>query len=385
MSSEAAPDGRPRGGWKKQLLDYGLIFGLSLLLLLAVEGAVRLTAVWSEAPATTRLSRFHDELTSALALYRRHPYLNTAPREGARVEAFGKRAAFNSLGYRSPERPLEKPPGVLRVVCAGGSTTFDILAADDQATWPWLLEQELRAGGLAVEVWNAGFPGWTSLENLISLALRDRELRPDLVVFFQGINDLQPASNLPFDRQYETGHAELSRRALGFELPPLRWHQRSLLLEKARDLLVGPADPWQRMQPPAPPRQAAIPPAAVEVFERNLRSFQALALVHGARLMWVPQAIRLRAGALDNDRSYLANWISGLEPEAAPAELDKLNAVLRRLAAEGPGRLLDPGYADWPDAEWDDPMHFSARGSQRFARYLSAAVAAELGPEAPQE
>ncbi len=377
--SDVLPKGRQRDVVRKRLYDYGLVLGLSLLLLVVAEAALRLgTSFWSDAPAATRISLFHDELAAALELYRLHPYLNTAPREGARVEAFGRRAAFNTLGYRSPERPLEKPPGVFRILCAGGSTTFDILAAGDETSWPWLLEQALRDHGFEVEVWNAGFPGWTSLENLVSLAIRDSELRPDLVVFFQGINDLQPASSQPFDRQYETGHAELSRRALGFELPPLRWHQRSLLLEKVRDQVVGPVDPWERVLSHPVPVQPEIPPAAVEVFERNLRSFQVLGRMHGARLLWVPQEIRLRAGELENDRRYLADWISGLEPEAVSGELEKLNEVMRRLGAEGPGRLLDPGYSEWPDAEWADPMHFSPHGSRRFARFLSAAVAPEL-------
>ncbi len=373
---------------RKKLIELGLIAGLSLILLGVAEAVVRLgTSLSSGAPAATRISRWRGELTSALRLYRRHPYLNTAPREGARVEAFGKQASFNSLGYRSPDRPLAKPPGVLRLLCSGGSTTFDILAATDEDTWPWLLESELRLRGIEIEVWNAGFPGWTSLENLLSLAIRDGDLHPDLILVYQGINDLQPASSQPFDRQYETGHADLARRALGFELPPLRWHQRSLLLERARDLIMAPGNPWERMRPatphPATPHPATplsgISAPAVEVFERNLRSFQALARMHGARLLWVPQALRLRVGAEENDRRYLTDWIPGLEPEAAAGELEKLNDVVRRLAAEGPGRLIDPRYAEWPDAEWHDPMHFSPRGSRRFARFLSDAVASELG------
>ncbi|HET9210102.1 MAG TPA: SGNH/GDSL hydrolase family protein, partial [Thermoanaerobaculia bacterium] len=210
----------------------GLLLGLlvAALLLISGEALLRVTlrlrdGVWPQ----TRAAVFYGEMRRLRSVYRRHAYLNTGPHEGGKVAVFGKRATLNRLGYRSPERPRVKPPGVRRVLLAGGSTTFDVLAPDDAATWPRLLEARLQAGGGKVEVWNAGFPGWTSQENVIALAIRDLDLAPDLAVLYQGINDLQPAAHQPFDPQYEHGHAELARRALGLELPPPSWLARSLL------------------------------------------------------------------------------------------------------------------------------------------------------------
>jgi len=307
---------------RKLLTGLLLAAVLAALALAALEGGLRLagrlaSGAWPE----TREMRFRAELSRALALYRRHPYLNTAPREGARVEAFGKRVTLSSLGYRSPERPRAKPPGVVRVLCAGGSTTFDLLAADDAATWPARLERELRARGLAAEVWNAGFPGWTSLENLISFEIRDGDLAPDLVVLFQGVNDLQPAAHRPFDPTYERGHAELAVRALGFELGPPSWLDRSLLVERLRGVAGRREDdPWRRLgPPPGGARARHIDAAAPAAFERNVRALAAAVLARvgpGARLVVVTQAVRLRREHLAADRSYLGQWVPGLEPDA---------------------------------------------------------------------
>ncbi len=366
---------------RKLLIDGLLVSTLALFLLLAGEATVRVVkraqgGGWE----ATRASRFYGEITTALGLYRKHPYLNVAPREGARVEAFGRQASFNSLGYRSPVRPRTKPEGVIRVLCVGGSTTFDILAANDQASWPWLLERILVEGGHPVEVWNAGFPGWTSQENLISLAIRDRDLQPDWIVVFQGINDLQPASHVPFDRQYENGHADIAHRTLGFDLEPLAWHQRSLLLEFLRDALGDQTNPWDRVRPASPnqPIQSVVPPAAVAVFERNLRSIIALGRQHEARILIVPQSIRLRVEYLADDRSLLAQWIPGLAPEVAVAELEKLNLAGESLAVPGWVLHVAPPYQAWDDADWDDAMHFSADGSRRLARLLAEALAPRL-------
>ncbi len=383
MSSPEGPPGkrRTRGStvtrpYRKRLTDAVLVTALALGLLIGLEAMVRVGKRSQDGSwPTTRGSRFYGEITTALGLYRRHPYLNIAPREGAHVKAFGRQASFNTLGYRSPERPLAKPSGVVRILCIGGSTTFDILAPNDEATWPWLVEQMLVDSGRAVEVWNAGFPGWTSQENLISLAIRDRDLRPDWIVVFQGINDLQPASHTPFDGQYEHGHADIAHRTLGFELEPLAWHQRSLLLELLRGLLGDTPNPWDKVRPgdPAQTVQSAIPRAAVAVFERNLRSIIALGRDHEARIVLVPQTIRLRRRYLAEDQSLLKQWIPGLAPEVAVSELEKLNQVGLRLAAES-GLHLQPNFVDWPDTAWDDAMHFSPEGSRRFAELLASVL-----------
>jgi lysophospholipase L1-like esterase len=361
-----------------RLRDAALVSLIALMLAGFLEGSLRLgmrllTGRW---PIPAAVS-FHDEISRALGLYRRHPFLNTAPREGASAEAFGKEASFNSLGYRSPERPLAKPPSVRRVLCAGGSTTFDILADDDAGTWPRRLEAKLRAIGPDIEVWNAGFPGWTSLENLISLEIRDIDLDPDVVVLFQGINDLQPASHRPFDRQYERGHAEQSVTALGFELDPPRWYERSILVERVRKAIIGLPSPYDKLDTPADRDGliTVIPPVSVTTFERNLRSFVAVARADGAIVVLVTQPLRVRPASRERDLAYLAGWVRGLDPESASGELERLNDVLRDLASEEGVRLADAASdIPWTDGDFVDPMHFSARGSERLAGFLAEIV-----------
>ncbi len=354
-----------------------ILISTVVLGILAEVGTRLLIRLGSNAWPVTRAVKFDTELRGLLELYRRHPYLNTSPREGERAAAFGKQASFNSLGYRSPERGVEKPPGTTRILCAGGSTTFDILSASDSTTWPWMMEEILRERGLEAEVFNAGFPGWTSLENLISLSIRDLDLEPDIVVLYQGINDLQPASHQPFDSQYEHGHADESVRALGFDLQPLRWYERSLLVEKARELVVGKRDPWQRLQSTSPPDEAMteLPAEALETFERNIRSFVAVAVAGGSEVVLVTQPMRIRSEHVDADEAYLAQWILGLDPVVAPAELERFNSVLRDLSMTGTAWLADvAGEVVWEENDFNDPMHFSPEGSTRMATVMADAV-----------
>lgn len=357
-----------------------LATAVAVLLLAGAEAALRAglrlrDGAWPQ----TKAAAFYDQVGILRRIYRRHAYLNTSPRESGKAEVFGKRATLNRLGYRSPERPRAKPPGIFRVLVSGGSTTFDVLADDDASTWPNLLEARLRAGGRPIEVWNAGFPGWTSQENVISLAIRDQDLAPDLAILYQGANDLQPAAHQPFDPMYEHGHAELTRRALGLELPPPSWLGRSLLVEKLRELSGGPADPWRSLERPdlaASPRRNEIAPESVAVFERNVRSFAALARSRAARVLLVTQPVRIRTAGRAADLAWLAGWYPGLNPEAVPQELEKLNDVLRRLGSEGVGTLaeVDRDIA-WTDADFGDPLHYTREGRRKLVEHLAPRVA----------
>jgi lysophospholipase L1-like esterase len=366
---------------RRLVRDAALMVLIAAGLLAAAEGGVRIverlrTGRW---PAT-QASAFHAAIRGSLTrLFRPHPYLNAAPREGSRVlEGRGQRTWFNALGYRSPDRPREKPPDAVRVVCAGGSTTYDALALTNENSWPWQLETGLAATGRTVEVWNAGVPGWTSLENLIALEIRDVDLSPDLVLLYQGINDLQPGAQEPFSAQYEGVHAEAMRIVLGIGLPGLPWYERSVLFEKVRDAF-GLTPPTTGAVSTATKRHERLPAEAVATFRRNVRSFVAVARAHGARVLLATQPLRLRAGHEQEDVAYLERWIPDLAGTAAPRELERLNQTLRELAV-GPDVLLADVTRDipWSDGDFSDPMHYTNAGRAQLVAFFASRVPAAL-------
>jgi len=117
-----------------------------------------------------------------------HPYLSYFP-----TPNYEKGQTFhNSLGYRNEEFPLEKPSGVFRIVALGGSSTYDVSIKDNDDTFTAQLEKLLKEGyGYHdVQVINAGVSGYNSWEILVNLEFRVLDLDPDLVIIYEGTNDV---------------------------------------------------------------------------------------------------------------------------------------------------------------------------------------------------
>jgi lysophospholipase L1-like esterase len=354
-----------------------LSLGLSLFLFLLLEGGCRVagrvkTGAWPRTRAEA-----HADLTRKIgAALVRHPYLVVAGKPGARFEIPGITVTFGSRGHRGPDVPVPKPPGRFRIVCEGGSATLDVFAADDGAAWPARLGALLAPAN--VDVVNAGLSGWTSLESLVSLEIRDLDLEPDLVVHFSGVNDAQPAGHVPFTSDYSKGHGDILPRVLGAEATPLPLVSRSLFIESLGDRLhgaprreiYGAAWEWK-----GGARKDDIPDEAVAAYERNLRSAIAVAKARGASTLLVAQTLHLRPGAEEWGRDYVESWTPGLTVAGYRKALERYNGVAQKLAAEGLASFFDPfAKGAFADDDFADPVHFSPAGSERFARVLAGVV-----------
>ena len=275
-------------------------------------------------------------------------------RPGARLslDVAGDRheIVINSHGYRSPETSERKPPGVLRVVCIGGSTTVQGRTNDE--TYPAHLERKLRAAfpGRSIEVLNLGINGITSDHWLTRLDEVFR-FQPDVVVQYEFVNDLF-FRHLP---RYAADHPTwtLARRSLLFArlVPPPRQDLGEYLRPTVRNL-----------------RQVAT--------EAGARG-----AAHVAATFAGPDVRR----ATPSFRSYLdvnvESWGGrhGLRYYPAYDALRKdFGEHLRKAAAEG-RLVLAPIEENVNDpALFIDLCHMTSRGIERLAEAFAPVVAAPL-------
>lgn len=133
----------------------------------------------------------------------------------------------NALGYRNDEISLEKPNNVYRIVALGGSSTYDIRIEDNKKTFTAQLERLLteQYGYQNVEVINAGVPGYNSWEILINLEFRVLDLNPDLVIIYEGTNDVHARLVEP-----SAYRGDNSGRRQSWHMPPVPLWEHSALL-----------------------------------------------------------------------------------------------------------------------------------------------------------
>jgi lysophospholipase L1-like esterase len=100
------------------------------------------------------------------------------------------KVSINRLGFRGKEFDAEKPAGVYRIFCLGGSTT-EGLEVEDGKDYPSVLEKELNSTALSMkaEAINAGYMGSSSRILLDLLRNEVIKYTPDMIVFCEAFND----------------------------------------------------------------------------------------------------------------------------------------------------------------------------------------------------
>jgi len=114
----------------------------------------------------------------------------------------------NSLGFRGPEPPANWKDQ-LTVITVGGSTTECHFLNDDR-TWPYLLGERLTDSFVRCWLNNAGLDGHTTFGHTVLLNDHIKQMRPKVVVFLIGVNDVELESPSFHDRlKMRGGYADL--------------------------------------------------------------------------------------------------------------------------------------------------------------------------------
>lgn len=280
-------------------------------------------------------------------------------------------AELNEWGYRGDSFAIPKPDGVFRIAALGGSTTYGTGTVRDES-YPANLQKILREDyGLPhVEVINAGVPSWNSWHSLTNLAFRVLETQPDMIIYFEAINDTLARGAPPECYQGVNAYRGLPPNAEEYRREALNFSPSAFYR------LVGITEGWLRdplgqasgielqfVRPlcnfenftPTLETLDANPPI---YYERNLRSMIGIAQAHDIDVM-------------------LATWTYYQLKDWEAAGVAQHNEIVKKLGAE----LGLPVYdlaADYPEnpALWveGDWQHMNEAGSriqaELFAQFM---------------
>lgn len=170
----------------RPLKNIALLLAASLVGLLLLEGLLRLHNPLRSTVESDRI------VLPANSIYE---IKNTSKRGLAR----NIRVTTNSIGFRGPE-PTPEFEDDLTIITVGGSTTHSQFQSDG-ADWPALLATRLASRIAHLWVNNAGLDGHSTFGHEILLVDYLARLRPDLVLFLIGMNEV--GRKLPTDHDRE--------------------------------------------------------------------------------------------------------------------------------------------------------------------------------------
>ena len=133
------------------------------------------------------------------------PIPASGPREGYWGSRLGKKIVHSDLGWREPEIHL---PGLLEIdergfqrytsstrsksslVIIGGSVAFGAHASEISKTYFNVIGTELERRAMPAEITIIAAGAWKSVQDLIALRLYGGMIKPELIIFLNGLNDL---------------------------------------------------------------------------------------------------------------------------------------------------------------------------------------------------
>ena len=289
-------------------------------------------------------------------------------RPGARLRGLFYDVTINALGFRGPELVHPRPANALRIWCAGGSTTFDIYAPDDESTWPGQLQAMLQEQlpDRAVEVINAGIPGEILTGNTEDLVRHFNQVRPNILVIYQGPNTLRKAITRGMSFYRAPGQELLE----GFAIYRLgvRW------LSPLRTL------PKEYQRRSLQPHHRSI---IRDAFNQTLIAAERL-----------PLKVLLATHAMQSDQRSTAEEIRArfhsdslllhIAPQEVVNALDAVNGIVQQLARNNGLGVADVRKAVPADPQyWGDSTHFSAEGSRLAAKEIAQAILKIVSVDGP--
>jgi len=170
---------------------------------------------------------------------------------------------INNDGFRGPEILKEKPDDTYRIFVLGGSTAFAIKALSDQTTIPGYLQEnyDQLVHSKNMEVVNAAVPGYKSIDELMLVKTKLIDYSPDLIIVYDGTNDL----HLQFAKNFTLKH-EIKYKPLDYI------YKKYFSFYRTVAVINGVIeDNFQEKKPKAPKDLVYYPRQKASAWEKNIK------------------------------------------------------------------------------------------------------------------
>jgi len=294
--------------------------------------------------------------------YSPHPFLNYALNPASKYMGISQ---FNSRYLIRRTEPIrERSKVAWRALVLGGSTTFNEGIRREEDTWVYRLEQLLRERfGSDYDVINGGVGGYSILDNLLHYTILLRELKPDLVILFTGINDVTPRliGKTVFD--YSNSRTPWNGDDIKWldvigPLGKLNVVRLYVLMQIRKGALGHIFSAVQRAYPPLSEWESALQRNSADIYAAHLQFTISTLKSQNQSVLVLPQLWRVRQqNELDRIFGIGVSENNHINEQTAR----KMNAhYMESLVLE-----------QFLSSDFLDNCHFAASGNEKMARRLS--------------
>ncbi len=373
------------------------VLGATLVFAVACEGVYRLQGALRRLVASAARPRVAhpyaqepwfpafdaEEHASRLMQWEPYVYWRRRPYRGRyiNVDSSGRRRTVQPLGRRAPAR---------RIWFFGGSAMWGT-GARDEGTIPSQVGALLSEHGVDdVAITNYGETGYVFTQELLRLELELRRgARPDVVVFYDGINDIAAAV---MDGQAGVPQNESNRAAefqLGRRLGPdndLRAFVTALGLAASRSALLRRLTTLESPAPAESPSSDTLARRVVDTYAATAQLAEALARRYGAQVcyFWQPALYTTRKALTPYEQALRAKLDGDpFERRLRTVPVAATAAIDARMAGVAPGRFTNLSGlfdGDTTTVFLDQIGHTTERADRRLAAVMLDRLLAVLPP-----
>ncbi len=356
-------------GLRRQWL---LVFGAALAPLLLGEFGVRLFSKYGV--VTPEILRqinlaYVPSVFSSYEFERGPKEINAGPDWG------NVKWRINARGYRGPDFSIPKPPGAFRILCYGGSSTFD-MGQPEGKDWPRRIERFLQEHRHpAAEVINAGVPGHAAYDAVGRLFAEGHYFEPDVALFYGAWNDL---------KRFDSGESLLRELRPYADMDPRLYYQgsfdRSLceisqlyvrLRHRYYNARLGTGLEGRLRTAPL---TETLHPAALVQYRASLAAFVDIARNAGATPVLMTEARLVTSHAPESARGRIVYGFQPFTHAALCQAFEKADEIVREVAAWKQVVLIDASPLNGQAALFKDHVHLTDAGSQALAEIAGEAL-----------
>lgn len=313
----------------------------------------------------------NTDIKNRKLIFKKHPYLAVALNKNVKTKFYpeGDSITTTAIGTRWTSADLNDTSKI-RVACLGGSTTFCV-KANDGDSWPAFLQKKL---GDKYAVINYGIPGYSTVENIIQMALLVPEMKPKIVIFYEGWNDIRNYHQKDsYPDYYWHGKSQFHNVMNYFEDETFidKIQRKSgffFLINAVRNRIIKKNAPLV----------ITTPDEKIDsLFVRNLNSLKTLSQAQNVFSVFIPQILNpteIRSEGVSRA------WTPLIDDKALPLLMNHFNDLMKQVCNKNDSTcyLFDDlqNTIRWNQTDFADDGHFSKKGNNAFAEALASKIKA---------